>query len=202
MRATVSADPRRHNRANTLSGLAIASFADMRLKARILGHQLHPILVVFPIALFVMTAIFDGVHLGTGNPMWARLAFWNMTAGIIGGLLAAIPGFIDWLFIPRRTRAKTVGALHMVVNVAAVALFIANWAIRYEGSIDAVGPGTFILSIVGVVVLGVGGWFGGELVERLGIGVWEDANADAISSLEEKRRARHAGFRPTEPRPV
>jgi len=78
----------------------------MRAKATFLGHPVHPMLIVFPLGLFSVAAIFDIIYVSTQNGHWADIAFWMIAAGIIGGLIAAVFGFIDWLSIPEGTRAK------------------------------------------------------------------------------------------------
>jgi uncharacterized membrane protein len=101
---------------------------------------------------------------------------------VIGALLAAIFGLIDWLAIPAGTRAKTLGLWHGVGNVVIVLLFIVSWLIRLNAQANP-SVIAYILSIVGVVLALVTGWLGGELVERLGVGVDEGANLSAPSSL-------------------
>src|SRR5204862_6059708 len=98
--------------------------------ARILGHQVHPMIIVFPLGLLAASAVFDVAYLATKNAVFAETAYWNMLAGVIGGLTAAVFGFWDWLTIPRRTRAKKVGALHGTVNVIVVGLFAGHWLMR------------------------------------------------------------------------
>ena len=66
----------------------------------------------------------------TGNDVLATVAFWNIAAGVIGGLLAAVFGFLDWLGIPAGTRAKQIGLLHGGGNVVVVALFAVSWLLR------------------------------------------------------------------------
>ncbi len=105
-----------------------------------------------------------------------------IAAGVIGGLVAAVPGLIDWLAIPSGTRAKAVGLWHGGGNVVAIILFIVSWLLRA----DAPGePGAIpiILSLLGVGLAGVTGWLGGELVERLGVGVDEGAHLNSPNSL-------------------
>jgi len=110
------------------------------------------------------------------------VAFWMITAGVIGALLAAIFGLIDWLAIPSGTRAKQVGLWHGVGNVVIVLLFIVSWLIRLNAQANP-SVIAYILSVVGVVLALFTGWLGGELVERLGVGVDEGANLNAPSSL-------------------
>jgi uncharacterized membrane protein len=154
----------------------------MQSRAKFLGHAIHPILIVFPLGLLITGVIFDVVYLIWGNPDMARVAFWMIAAGIIGGIIAAPFGLIDWLSIPSNTRAKTIGALHGSANAIALLLFIGSWWMRYDAPAR---PGTTAstLSFLGLAIAAVGGWLGGELVERLGVGVDEGANLDAPNSL-------------------
>jgi uncharacterized membrane protein len=156
----------------------------MEGKARLLGHSIHPILIVFPLGLLGTAVIFDIIHMIWGNPVFATAAYWMMAAGLIGGLVAAPFGLIDWLAIPANTRAKSVGVIHAVVNVVALVLFAVSWFMRYSANEQRPTTAASIFSIAGLVFALVGGWFGGELVERLGIGVHQGANPDAPSSLE------------------
>jgi uncharacterized membrane protein len=112
----------------------------------------------------------------------ASVSYWMMAAGIVGGLLAAPFGLIDWLAIPQGTRAKTIGAMHGLSNVVALALFAVSWWMRSD---VPARPDTTegVIAYLGLAVAGLGGWLGGELVERLGVGVDDDANLNAPSSL-------------------
>ena len=77
----------------------------MESRAKLFGHAIHPVLIVFPLGLLATSFIFDIIHLLTGNGYWSDLAFWLIAAGVIGGLLAALFGLIDWLaFRPERAR--------------------------------------------------------------------------------------------------
>lgn len=156
----------------------------MRGKANLLGHSLHPMLIVFPLGLLSVAWIFDIVHLATNNNLWAHVAFWMLTCGLIGGVVAAIPGLIDYFAIPAHSRARHVGTRHLTANLIAVAFFLLSWIVRLSVGIDNSGAGAMILAIIGVPVALVGGWYGGELVERLGISVYPDAHVNASSSLE------------------
>jgi uncharacterized membrane protein len=56
------------------------------------GHPLHPMLVGFPITLFIGAFVTDVVYLATSGAFWAQSSFWLLAAGVAMGLLAAIPG--------------------------------------------------------------------------------------------------------------
>ena len=154
----------------------------MESRAKLLGHAIHPMLIPFPLGLLATSVAFDVVHLITGNGRWADVAFWMIAAGIIGGLAAAPFGTIDWLAVPSRTRAKTIGAVHGLGNVAVLVLFGISWLLRYGEPTD---PGAFaiVLSFAGVALALATGWLGGELVERLRVGVDDGAHLDAPNSL-------------------
>ena len=156
--------------------------------AKLFGHSVHPMLIVFPLGLLSTAVVFDLIFYATANQAFPIVAYWLIAAGIIGGLLAAAFGLVDWLAIPSGTRAKTIGLYHGLVNLVMVLLFAGSWYLRGGNSI---GPPTsaVVLSILGVALALVGGWLGGELVERLGVGVHEGANADAPSSLSTNNAA-------------
>jgi uncharacterized membrane protein len=154
----------------------------MESRAKLFGHPIHPILIPFPLGLLTTSVVFDVVYLLTSDGKWSVISFWMIAAGVIGGLAAAVFGLIDWLAIPSGTRAKSVGLWHGAVNVVVVALFSVSWLLR----LDAPGePGIvpIVLSFVGVGLASLGGWLGGELVDRLGVGVAEGAHLNAPSSL-------------------
>ena len=154
----------------------------MSSKTKLLGHPIHPMLVVFPLGLFATAVIFDIIGMIRTEGHWSGMAFWMIAAGIIGGLLAAIFGLLDWLGIPRGTRAKFIGLLHGAGNVLVTLLFIVSWFLRRPAPESLTMP-QFLLSVVGVLIALVTGWLGGELVGRLGVGVDTGAHLNAPSSL-------------------
>lgn len=160
----------------------------MESRAKLFGHAIHPIMIVFPLGLLGASVVFDAVYLFWGNPMMAVVAFWMMIAGIVGGFLAAPFGLIDWLAVPSGTRAKTIGLTHGLVMVGVLLLFIASAFMRYDAP-DKPETLASILSFAGAGLSMLGGWLGGELVERLGVGVDDGANLDAPNSLTNS----HAG---------
>jgi len=164
----------------------------MESKARIFGHAIHPIMIVYPLGLLSTAVIFDIIYLVTGNPTWTTVSFWMIAAGIVGGLLAAVLGLIDYLGIPSKTRASRIGLLHGLTNLFVMILFIASWLLR-RNSPDVPSNAAFALSFIGVAAALLGGWLGGELVERLGVSVTPDANLNAPNSLTHSARdVRHA----------
>jgi uncharacterized membrane protein len=139
-------------------------------------------LIVFPLGLLSTAVIFDLIHLVTHGPTWSLVSYWMIAAGIIGGLCAALFGVIDWSKIPSGTRAYRLGILHGLGNVCVVAFFAISWFLRRP---DPSNPSTLaiVFLLLGGALSLVTGWLGGELVDRLGVGVDEGANLDAPSSL-------------------
>ncbi len=158
----------------------------MEARAKLFGHPIHQMLIVFPLGLLATALFFDLIALAMDrHPGLFAASFYMIAAGIIGGLLAAVFGLIDFLKIPAGTRAKRVGLLHGVGNVIVVVLFAASWWLRRGTPAD---PPTLaiVLAAAGAGLATFTGWLGGELVDRLGVGVDDGAHLDAPSSLSGK----------------
>jgi uncharacterized membrane protein len=163
----------------------------MESKAKLLGHPAHQMLIPFPFGLLATAVVFDLVYLLSADPStentMALVAFWMIAAGLVGGLVAAPFGLIDYLAIPQGTRARRVGMIHGLGNVAVLVLFAASLALRYYAPAVVLTrqPGTLalVLSFAGFLLSGLTGWLGGELVDRLGVGVDDGAHLDAPNSL-------------------
>ena len=138
------------------------------------GHPVHPMLIPFPIALWVFSLVADVIYLWRGNPVWRDwIAFYTLLGGIIGGVLAAVPGFIDWLSLKDR-EVVNIANWHARLNVIALLIFVASFYLRTTGGAGLVGGShtiPFVLSVVGVILITVSGWLGGELVFKHGVAV-------------------------------
>ncbi|EKF24734.1 hypothetical protein C731_1269 [Mycolicibacterium hassiacum DSM 44199] len=155
----------------------------MESRAKALGHAIHPMLIPFPLGLLATAVVFDIVYLATDRAGFAVAAAYMIAAGIIGGAIAAPFGWIDWFKVPADTRAKRIGLLHGLSNGLVLVLFALSWLARLGA--DAWQPNAWALvcSFAAVVVAVGAAWMGGELVERLGVGVDDGAGVDAPSSL-------------------
>src|SRR5215216_1541281 len=139
-------------------------------------------LIVFPLGLLGMAVIFDLLAVLAGQTALGQASRPMIAAGIITGLLAALFGAIDWVAIPAGTRAKGIATTHGLGNVIIVALFAIAWWLRR----DVPGPASglpLVLQVIGLLAALVTGWLGGELVDRLGVGIDRGANLNAPSSL-------------------
>ena len=155
----------------------------MESRAKLLGHPIHAMLIVVPLGLFIGAIVFDAMYLWRGSPAFATVAYWNIAAGIVGGLLAAVFGAIDWFAIPAGTRAKRIGLLHGGSNLIVVLFFALVWLMRGDTPDTAPTTNLFLLEVVALALGSVAGWLDGELVDRLGVGVDDGAHLDAPSSL-------------------
>jgi uncharacterized membrane protein len=172
----------------------------MESRAKILGHPAHQMLIPFPFGLLATAVIFDIIYLLVSAPSTAAnmalVSFWMIAAGLVGGVVAAPFGVIDYLAIPQGTRAKSVGFLHGVGNLVVMVLFAASLLLRYNSpAVDQTYQPTtlaLILSFLGFLLAGATGWLGGELVDRLGVGVDDGAHLDAPNSLTHESARGHA----------
>jgi uncharacterized membrane protein len=140
----------------------------MRTPASIAGHPIHPMLVPIAIGLWIFSLVGDLIHAGgSANPAWTTVAYYCMGGGIVGALLAAVPGLIDLLSLPEGPRKTAIA--HMVINLTVVGLYVVNFWMR-SGAPE--NPGRLLwLSIVAIAMLVVSGWLGGKMVYELGVAV-------------------------------
>lgn len=152
----------------------------VQARARILGHPVHQILIVFPLGLLATSFFFDLAYLVTQRPELGVVAWWLIFAGVIGGVLASLFGFIDFAAIPRGTRARRIGAVHGSVNVVVALLFASSWMLRRDAPGHPEGI-AIAMSGLGVLLIVVTGWLGAELADRM---------EDAAEKSEDRRAER------------
>src|SRR5215212_7767904 len=146
-------------------------------------------IIPFPIALWVFSLIADLIYLWRGNPIWRDyIAFYALLGGIIGAAAAAVFGIIDWLSIKDR-EVKKIADWHARLNVIALLIFAASFYLRTtSGSQMVSGNYTIpvVLSVVGVILISISGWLGGELVFKHGVAV----NPQLDTAAQERAKAR------------
>ena len=141
----------------------------MASPASIAKHPIHPMLVALPIGLWIFSLVSDVIYvMKWGSSIWNDVAFYTMAGGIAGALLAAVPGFVDFLSMSKGT-IRTIALWHMSINLTMVVLYGANLWLRTTNFPGARLP--IALSLVGVILLGISGWLGGEMVYVHGIAV-------------------------------
>ena len=149
----------------------------MASPASIKKHPIHPMLVAFPIGLWAFALVCDVIRATSGNDVWQTVAIYCIAAGIVGALVAAVPGLIDYFSIDEAAM-KRIANLHLAVNLGAVVIFAINLWLRLRLPIESYLP--LGMSIVGVLAIGVGGWLGGEMVYVKGMAV------EAVEKLAKK----------------
>ena len=155
----------------------------MESRLKLLGHPIHPMLIVFPLGLLATAVLFDILYVATGNADLATFSYYAMIAGVVGGLLAAVFGLLDWTKIPKDTRARRIGAIHGGGNVVVTGLFLLSLASRWGDPEYLPDTLPLILGLLGAVLALFTAWLGGELVYRLRVAVDDDANLNASNSI-------------------
>ena len=148
----------------------------MESKARVLRHPMHPILVMFPTALFPLLLFLDALGLWLGEDAFWVAGFWIAVAGVVTTLAAMVPGTIDMAAIPDGTKAHRTGLIHAVVGTGILLLYGAAVWLRWPAG--AVPENALLvtgLDALGVLAVTVQGFLGGELVYRHHVGVLTEA---------------------------
>jgi nitrite reductase/ring-hydroxylating ferredoxin subunit/uncharacterized membrane protein len=159
----------------------------MKSKAILLGHPVHPMLIPFPVAFLTGAFIFDATGTVADRSSWWTTGGYLAVLGVATALLAAVPGFIDYLYtVPPNSSGKQRATKHMLVNLSAVTLFAIAWILRAESSLPP-GYATVALEGIGCALLLSGAYMGGTLVTRNLISVdhryaqagkWQDHSVD------------------------
>ena len=142
------------------------------LQGKPLGHPSHPMVVHFPTALFPTSLLFDLLSWGITQPALVTAAFFNIAVGLLGSILAIITGLVDYFGMVSGSRKHRVTTWHLLLNLPMVSIFAFSLVLRWL-EMDAARTPLYIigLSLVGLILLIVGNYFGSELVYRMGMRV-------------------------------
>ena len=147
----------------------------MSAPASFKGHPFHPMLVALPIGLWIFSIVSDLIFkFGLGSPVWNDVALYTVAGGIVGALIAALPGFVDLIGL-QNPKTMTIAIWHMFINLLAVALYCFNFWVRMHRP-----PGDnlpILFSAIGIVLIIISGWLGGELVYVRGVAVKQPPDA-------------------------
>jgi uncharacterized membrane protein len=121
---------------------------------------------MFPLGLFAMATFFDLATLLGAPDILGALGYWNIVAGLVGGVLAALAGAIDLMFVRNGTRAKRTGVLLALVNMGVLILFAVILMLRMRTTDRVAGGGVFTVELLALAAAVFGAWYGGELVNR------------------------------------
>ena len=159
----------------------------MASKASIAGHPVHPMLVAFPIGLWVTSFVLDVIFYFIRNPSLVLISKVMIACGLIGGLAAAVPGIIDWLAI-KNQEVKRIADWHARLNIIAIIVFAIDLYFRMKLGAHWVNYSLkipFLLSLLGNVLIGISGWLGGALSFEHGVGVapQHDSPEDEVAKI-------------------
>lgn len=162
----------------------------MESKVKVLGHPLHPMLIVFPIAFYASTFVAYIVYQTNVDPFWFRLGVVANIAGVAMAVIAFVPGLIDWVkAIPQESTAKQTGLVHMVLNTASLLLFAVAAVINYNKwyeSLPNLGS-TLLLTGLGVALTAAAGFYGWTLVQRYHVGIDLAPNQQSMESNQKQK---------------
>jgi uncharacterized membrane protein len=134
----------------------------------------HPLFVHFPIALLSISWIFDLLGTILRKEELTRAGWWTQLSGTIALLAALATG----LGAKASVSVPAAGAGHLArheqVAFVAAALFLVHLYLRIRLQRTPgrrMTPALLVLSLVGLLLIWLGAWLGGELVYRFGVGV-------------------------------
>ncbi|HWG97847.1 MAG TPA: DUF2231 domain-containing protein [Pilimelia sp.] len=142
----------------------------MRSKLTVAGHPVHPVIAMFPLAPFAITALLDFGDLVGGPALLGRTAYWTLAAGLVLGVLAVAAAAVDFATLPWRTRAKRAAAGHVLLLAVMLGLFGVVWLARRATAAGLAGGALFALEVMALVAGAVAARLGLEVVDRIGVG--------------------------------
>jgi uncharacterized membrane protein len=160
----------------------------MKSNVAIRGHPVHPQLVPIPIGLIVWTFVADIVFVLSDDQTWYDIALWSGLAAWIAALVAALPGFIDYLNLAVHSDSRNIATAHMLLNLGVVAVYAIASVLMWDEGATSGSQLTLvvILHAAGNGLVAASGWLGGEMVYRRHLSIIPD-NVD----LEIAERERH-----------
>ncbi|MFL9828498.1 DUF2231 domain-containing protein [Rhodoplanes sp. SY1] len=133
------------------------------------GHPIHAMLVTFPIALVVSTLGCDLFYWWTADPFWVRAGLYASGFAFWLGILASLAGTAELLLV-KGIRKRVASWIHAIAAITLMSIVGANWGLRLHDP-EAVLPLGLLVSLLGLVFVGLAGWHGGKLVFDHGIGL-------------------------------
>lgn len=184
----------------------------MRARFRVFGHPVHPMLVMFPVALFPLLLIADALYFA-GVADWGPdmpSVLWDAglylaIAGLAATALAIVPGLVDLSAIPNASRAHRTALIHMTVGFALLALYgVAVWLRSPSNAMPFGALAILAVDVLGTLAVTAQGWLGGELVYKHHVGVLApeegaDPAGREVGRPEGRPRGSPSRSRPDEP---
>ena len=135
------------------------------LKAALLAkHAQHPVIIHFPIALFIISVAFDLVAIWRKNPTMAKAAYYNLLAAALTAPVAVATGLTAWQWQLEGAKLKGNLLLHMIFALSASAMIwlLCAWRIRQRKLPERTLGITYIfLALATVLLIALAGHRGG-----------------------------------------
>lgn len=144
-----------------------------------LGHPSHALLVHYPVALPPVAVALDvWARLAGGDPSLVAASAYLTVAALALGLVAAVPGLVDWWGMIPGSRKRRFGTIHLLIQSSSLGLLALAAALRWPAREAPIAPElATVVTVVATLTLLVGNYFGGELVYRMGMRVSTGAGA-------------------------
>jgi uncharacterized membrane protein len=140
-------------------------------------HPIHPMLVHFPLAAWIFMAVCDVVWMITGTPFFSHVASFLCLAGLVMGGLAAMFGAMDLQRVKGQKPLERIAIIHASLMGTAWAVCAIALVLRIDDLYLTRIPEPVLVIVLDFAVAALaaaGGFFGGELVYRHGVGVRRD----------------------------
>ncbi|HET9532202.1 MAG TPA: DUF2231 domain-containing protein, partial [Blastocatellia bacterium] len=145
-------------------------------------------------ALLGTSLVWDVIGIWRAEPLWWAISYWNVVLGLALAVVAATAGAVDYAAIEQDHPALATGIRHMLYMLGAIGVYTISLVVR-GGTAPPTGTSriaVLFIEGVGLVLLSVGGWYGGHLVFRYGIGRDE---VEGVSGTTAQPRSRSSGLR-------
>jgi uncharacterized membrane protein len=147
----------------------------MKSRLQLAGHPIHAMIVGFPMGLYSVALVTDGLYLLLGDAFWFQTTFWMVAFGLVSHLGAAVSGVPDYLALrrdPAEAASRRPALAHLVLGLGLLVVQLLNLALRNLGNVpDGSVALPVLTNLVAVSLTGLQGWYGGELVYRHHIGI-------------------------------
>ncbi|GID93785.1 hypothetical protein Adi01nite_31970 [Amorphoplanes digitatis] len=141
----------------------------MHSRLRVADNAVQPLLLMFPLGLLANAVIFDVATMLGAPRMIATLAFWNIIAGLAGGVLAISVAVID-ITPARPGRAARAGTIGVLLDLCVLIVFAVIALIRLRSPDRGTDAGLLPVEVLGLAAAGIGTWFAGRLGPRRPVG--------------------------------
>jgi uncharacterized membrane protein len=138
---------------------------DTRL--RISGHSIQPVLVTFPVGLFVCAALFDLARLVGAVPIMGEVGYWTVVAGLVAAALTLVAGLVELWDVPEQSPLRRPVVTLLLVNGAMAGMFLLGCLMRAALPDRGASGSLVALEAAALAVGGLGVRLGARLMRRV-----------------------------------